>query len=381
MKTKINLIILFLFVLFSDKLMGQVISGEANPCPEVNYQYSFSGVSYTGHYLWSVIDGTIVSQNTNTVVVRWNRNITDEGKWRLRVQYEISGTGGIPGGSTYLDLNVKVKTASRYNISGDKEIPGNFIGTKTYTANIVNPKFPAASFLWTTNTGIQTITTAPTINLSINDTQLRSIMVAGKASNCSEWGEMSKIDVYFTSIITGPAQTCAEDIYTIVNPGIVTLENAANVATLTALGNNQWKVTRIGTANGIVKLRSTVNGRIYDKNIMVGGSTVIGFENLDHLEAYDYETFKVLQGTGNMKYEGSMNLYNYESAGQTSYSWSLVSKSAGSPIVSWTADGNYVQVSSKGSGGWLVLQCVITNGCSIETRNYRFYFGIEPLMP
>ncbi len=50
MKTKINLIILFLFVLCSNKLIGQIISGEANPCPEVNYQYSFSGASFNNYF-------------------------------------------------------------------------------------------------------------------------------------------------------------------------------------------------------------------------------------------------------------------------------------------------------------------------------------------
>jgi len=183
------------------------------------------------------------------------------------------------------------------------------------------------------------------------------------------------------SVIDGPAQICSEGIYNIFNPGTITLENASNIASLTALGNNQWKVTRIGTASGIVKLRSVSNGIIFDKTIMIGGTINIGFENLNHLQAYDDETFKVLAGTGSYTYQGDLTLFNSGSTGQTSYSWSLVSKSSGNPIVSWTSNGNYVQVSSKGAGGWLILKCVITNGCNIETRNYRFYFGIEPVLP
>ncbi|MDQ1150302.1 hypothetical protein QE382_002286 [Sphingobacterium zeae] len=50
----------------------------------------------------------------------------------------------------------------------------------------------------------------------------------------------------------------------------MTLENASGVATLTALGNNQWKVTRVGSASGIIKIRSSSNGKIYEKGINTG---------------------------------------------------------------------------------------------------------------
>lgn len=180
---------------------------------------------------------------------------------------------------------------------------------------------------------------------------------------------------------TGPNSVCDEGIYTITNPYTVSLENASGIATLTALGNNQWKVTRTGTANGVVKLRSTFNGKIFEKEIMIGGSLAIGFDNLNNMQAFNHEYFKVLPGTGNLKYSGSMTITNLNSTGHTDYKWSLVSKSPGNPIVSWSGAGPNLSVSSKGSGGWVNLKCEITNGCAQETRYYKIYVGIDPLMP
>lgn len=55
---------------------------------------------------------------------------------------------------------------------------------------------------------------------------------------------------------TGPSSICTDGTYTITNPGTITLENASGIATLTSLGNNQWKVTRIGNNSGSVTLKS-----------------------------------------------------------------------------------------------------------------------------
>lgn len=71
------------------------------------------------------------------------------------------------------------------------------------------------------------------------------------------------------STFTGPNAICDEGIYTITNPYTVSLENATGIATLTSLGNNQWKVTRIGNAVGKVYLRSTFSDQVYSKGIMV----------------------------------------------------------------------------------------------------------------
>ncbi|WP_394678082.1 hypothetical protein [uncultured Sphingobacterium sp.] len=71
------------------------------------------------------------------------------------------------------------------------------------------------------------------------------------------------------SSFSGPNSTCGESVYTITNPYKVTLENAAGIATLTSLGNNQWKVIRIGNAVGTVILRSTYEGKVFNYPIEV----------------------------------------------------------------------------------------------------------------
>lgn len=273
---KIKLTLIFFFSLLLNRGIGQVISGEANPCPETNYTYTFSGSSFNNYFLWSITDGQIISQNTNTVVVKWSNKVTENGKWKLRVQYETIKFDGTSGGSTYLDKDVKVNIPSRYTITGDNEIPGDFRGNKTYTAQIVNSNFPAASFLWTTNTGIQMTTNTPSFAINITDDQLKWITVAGKSSTCSQLGEMFKFDIFYTPVFTGPATICSEGIYTITSPGTITLENAAGVAMLAALGNNQWKVTKIGNNSGNVILRSTSQGKIFDFPIKVGANKNAG---------------------------------------------------------------------------------------------------------
>jgi len=314
MRIKLTLI-LFLSLLLN-RVIGQVISGEANPCPETNYTYSFSGPSFGNYFLWSITDGQIISQNSNTVVVKWYNKVTENGKWKLRVQYETIKFDGTSGGSTYLDKDVKVNIPSRYIITGDREIPGDFRGNKTYTAQIVNSNFPATSFIWTTNTGIQTTTTTPSFNINITDDQLKWITVAGKSSTCPQWGEIFKFDIVYTPIFTGPSSICSEGIYTITSPGTISLENASGIATLTALGNNQWKVTRIGTASGIVKLRSTSNGKTFEKDIVLGiprpiivGPSVITAPITGKVQDYSFDISNRIPGaTYEWSFVGSSNV-------------------------------------------------------------------------
>ncbi|WP_333862441.1 hypothetical protein [Sphingobacterium sp.] len=101
------------------------------------------------------------------------------------------------------------------------------------------------------------------------------------------------------STFSGSDAICTEDIYTITNPYTVSLENAAGIATLTSLGNNQWKVTRTATANGVVKLRSTFNGIVYDKDIAVGTPPPIisGTSQINTVGEYDYVVSRNSSGT------------------------------------------------------------------------------------
>lgn len=69
---------------------------------------------------------------------------------------------------------------------------------------------------------------------------------------------------------SGPNAVCSEGIYTITNPYTISLENASGIASLTSLGNNQWKVTRTGSATGLIRLISTFNGKAFSKEIKIG---------------------------------------------------------------------------------------------------------------
>lgn len=62
----------------------------------------------------------------------------------------------------------------------------------------------------------------------------------------------------------GPAQICNEGIYTITNPYAISLVNATNIATLTDLGLNKYKITRIGNSTGTIILRSTASNKTFD---------------------------------------------------------------------------------------------------------------------
>ncbi|WP_282638637.1 hypothetical protein [Sphingobacterium thalpophilum] len=93
---------------------------------------------------------------------------------------------------------------------------------------------------------------------------------------------------------TGPSQICDEATYTIENPGTITLENATGIATLTSLGNNQWKVTRIGSSTGTVQLVSSISDKKFSKSIAVGTlpPTISGPQNVTSNNSYYYTVYK-----------------------------------------------------------------------------------------
>ncbi|TDS11745.1 hypothetical protein B0I21_10788 [Sphingobacterium paludis] len=92
----------------------------------------------------------------------------------------------------------------------------------------------------------------------------------GAWSNFMYSTEEQSVPIFASSRITGPNAICSDGVFTITNPRTVTLENASGVATLTALENNQWKVTRIGNGSGKVQLKSAVGSKVYVKDINVG---------------------------------------------------------------------------------------------------------------
>lgn len=131
----------------------------------------------------------------------------------------------------------------------------------------------------------------------------------------------------------GSSQICDAATYTIERPEVVTLENASGIATLTALGNNQWKVTRIGSANGVVRLRSTSNGKNFDKEILVGTVTKGN-----------------ISGNGVLQL-GESQTYTLTLDGNTDYNWSV----SYNPNVTWTKlSATSIKLSTTGSVpmGW-----------------------------
>ncbi|MDR6736272.1 hypothetical protein [Sphingobacterium sp. 2149] len=184
------------------------------------------------------------------------------------------------------------------------------------------------------------------------------ITVAGKSSTCPQWGETFKFDIVYTPVFTGPSSICSEGIYTITSPGTITLENASGIATLTALGNNQWKVTRTGTANGPVNLVSTSNGKVYKKNIHIGP--------LFQGQIEGYTTLK--RGWSNRLYE------LFEAGGPyTNHTWTINSN-----MITLSPNGTNVKLSVPTSynyldpenGDWVTLKCTMNSDCGPVSTTY-----------
>jgi len=109
-------------------------------------------------------------------------------------------------------------------------------------------------------------------------------------------GDKQGLATLYGGKISGPNQICAEGIFT-SSSGAITINNANGIATLTSLGNNQWKVTRIGNANGKVTLNSTGTYKhiaigSYTDIIYYGGTTITGGVNSGlSAEVYDSATY------------------------------------------------------------------------------------------
>ncbi|MFD2902575.1 hypothetical protein [Sphingobacterium anhuiense] len=354
---KIKLVITaMLAILFSSLKAQDVILGEKKPCPGETYEYFFNGASCDGNLSWSLIDGVVMQQTSNSVKVRWNEGIVGNGRWKIRVIYNPRKSDGSCGTSTFYDLPIEVNAVSEFNIVGDREIPGGFRGVKTYTAQIKNSFFPASSYMWTVfseGTATNYTTTLPSFNLNITNDGPKWISVRGKNSTCSSWGLSIKADIFTTTTFIGPDNLCSEATYTLINPGTVTLENAVGIATLTPLGNNQWKVTNNGLG-GDVTLKSTNGSKSYTKKIRVGAYAKI-----------------VYNGGNSMPGGANAEIYADDVTGGT-YTWSVV----GGVIVS----GKYSQTvivrpnanpSNKVSNNFSV-SLTYTNSCGTSYLNASY---------
>lgn len=183
--------------------------------------------------------------------------------------------------------------------------------------------------------------------------------------------------------ISGDNVICTSSTYTVSNlpaNSVVSWTAVPNgVVNLTPTGNI---ITATKLATGTFSLRANVsnssgNSIIESTGLIAGGETHVGVQSYSGLQLYNAgDIFKVLPGNGNYKYSGTLVL-----SSNAQYSWSLISKSSGNPVVNWSASGNTVQVNSKGSGGYVNLQCILTGSCDVVIRTYSFYFGIEPFLP
>lgn len=345
-----------LFILFSTLRAQDVIQGEKNPCPEETYEYIFNGISCDGNLTWSVNHGTVIQTTSNRIKISWHKDFVGNGSWHVRAHFSRQKSDGSCDVSSYHELPIKVNAVSSFNIIGDREIPGGFRGTKTYTAQIKNTLFPATSYLWTVYSGGTTTnytTTIPSFNLNITDDGPKWISVQGKNSTCATPGTSAQAHISTTTTFSGPDNLCDEATYTLINPGTVTLEDASGIATLTALGNNQWKVIRTGQTNGNVVLRSIIDGKSYDKEIKIGTITTGTISGQASLQLGESRTF-------------TLNLLD-----NTDYQWSI---SYNPNVILTKNSATSITLSTTGSVpmGWsenIIIRAKAVSSCGIATND------------
>ena len=230
-----------------------IISGDINVCPDIPYYYSFNGSASSGTVNFTVEGGRVVSRGERSIIIEWYNNVIYSGRWKISVNYydpQLNKT-------MQTGLIIMVKATTSFTLSGEKEIEYGFRGTKTYTASPTSAGYPASSYNWQTNSGINITTSEPTVNITFPDDNLNYIVVRGKNSNCESWGPQAVLNIKRLIKITGPSTVCSVNDYNFSYPGSVTLLNADNIATLTKISDNKYRVSRIGTSSGIVTLRAT----------------------------------------------------------------------------------------------------------------------------
>lgn len=163
----------------------------------------------------------------------------------------------------------------------------------------------------------------------------------------------------------GPSQICDAATYTIERPDVVTLENASGIATLTALGNNQWKVTRIGNASGPINLISTSSGKVYKQYIHIGPI----FQGQ-------------IDGDLALKRGWSNRLYSLFTSGgpYTNHKWTIsdnrITMVPNGTTVKLSVPSSY-QVSDPMEGDWITLKCTMDSECGPVSTSMQI--NIMPL--
>src|SRR5699024_88897 len=73
-----------------------------------------------------------------------------------------------------------------------------------------------------------------------------------------------------SSTIDGPDIICDNGIYTITNPGEISLIDPSGIAQISYLGDNKWRLSRIEFISGEVKIKSKVGDVEYSKSVIIG---------------------------------------------------------------------------------------------------------------
>lgn len=179
-----------------------------------------------------------------------------------------------------------------------------------------------------------------------------------KVTHNRDWfyhkNSFSFIDTYIPPIIkttiTGPKTICNVGTYTIENWGTITLENANGIATLTSLGNNQWKITRVGSAIGNVILRSINGSKITDKTISINSEldgVFLGSLNLKQGSYNNSITFTPEIGKDYTNYTWTINSNNITYS--TNNNVLTVTIPAGYPFIN-TTKGDNIEVTLTANG-------------------------------
>ncbi|WP_164112209.1 MULTISPECIES: hypothetical protein [Sphingobacterium] len=171
-----------------------------------------------------------------------------------------------------------------------------------------------------------------------------------------------------TPTITGPSQICSEETYIITGAQTVILEDATGIATLTDLGNGQWKVTRNG--EGYAILKASNGPEVTTKVIKLGASSHLGTIKLK-------PKLFAAQGTYMIDFVDSGNDFN-------DISWSV---SSSTNSVAITYDGYkkaVLNVNSWNNGGsnTVMVKITTTTTCGEPySREFTLSPGAEIIDP
>lgn len=166
-----------------------------------------------------------------------------------------------------------------------------------------------------------------------------------------------------------PSSICNSGIYTVTSGTSVTLQYATNIANVTSLGNNQYRITRIGNSAGSVTLKAVFQGKTYTKDILVGIPSSLNI---------------LSNAAGNMQGGATYGFHLEENYPLTSISWNItggiILSGQGTNNISVKVDPNPFQTYNN-----LGISLQYTSDCGNGSGNKTFYIapsgGTSPIDP